>query len=87
MSQAAEKVINFILVMAFVVGVPLGAFYIATDPKPKVTPPVQQNVVIYEDGSGVQYAPGTDREIRTFPADTFAWDCRTMGNKVCGHTW
>lgn len=41
-----------------------------------------QNVVTYEDGSGVQY--DGDREVRTFPADTFVWDCATMGNRVCG---
>ena len=46
----------------------------------------RQDIVIYEDGSGVQYAPGTNREIRTFPEDTFAWDCATMGNGICGPT-
>lgn len=44
--------------------------------------PAGQNVVIYDDGSGVQYFG--DTEVRTFPADTFAWDCAAMGNRQCG---
>jgi hypothetical protein len=40
-------------------------------------------VEVYEDGSGVQYTPD-GREIRTFPEGTFAWDCTTMGNQICG---
>jgi hypothetical protein len=40
------------------------------------------DVVIEEDGSGTQYSG--DREVRTFPEGTFAWDCRTMGNRICG---
>ena len=36
----------------------------------------------YEDGSGVQYINGT--KVRTFPADTFLWDCTYMGNRTCG---
>lgn len=39
-------------------------------------------VEVYEDGSGVQYI--RNREVATFPADTFVWDCRAMGNGVCG---
>lgn len=43
-----------------------------------------QDIVIEEDGSGTQYSG--DREIRTFPAGTFAWDCTTMGDRLCTHT-
>lgn len=39
-------------------------------------------VDIEEDGSGTQYIRG--HKVRTFPEDTFAWDCRTMGNRKCG---
>lgn len=38
-------------------------------------------VEVFEDGSGVQYV--SDVEVRTFPADTFVWDCRSMGNLAC----
>lgn len=41
------------------------------------------DVVIYEDGSGVQY-DAYDDEVKTFPADTFVWDCTQMGNRICG---
>jgi len=34
--------------------------------------------VIFEDGSA-RAEDGT-----TYPEDSFAWDCETMGNKVCG---
>jgi hypothetical protein len=44
--------------------------------------PLPPPVVIYEDGSGVQYEG--DKEVKTFPADTFVWDCRRMGNRICG---
>lgn len=40
------------------------------------------NVEVFEDGSGVQYVAGV--ATRTFPADTFAWDCAQMGNRSCG---
>lgn len=40
------------------------------------------NVVVYEDGSGVQYIG--DMEVRTFPEGTFVWDCHRMGNRRCG---
>lgn len=43
---------------------------------------VPQNVIVDEDGSGVQY-DGTD-VVRTFPTDTFVWNCQTMGNHRCG---
>lgn len=42
-------------------------------------------VTIYEDGSGVQYLG--DKEVRTFPHDTFVWDCHTMGNRRCGSVY
>lgn len=45
-------------------------------------PPPPPAVVVYEDGSGVQYAG--DTEVRTFPEGTFVWDCRRMGNRICG---
>lgn len=41
-------------------------------------------VEVYEDGSGVQYINGM--EVRTFPSDTFVWDCANMGNRICGPT-
>lgn len=41
------------------------------------------DVEIYEDGSGVQY-DAYGQEVRTFPADTFWWDCTHMGNGICG---
>lgn len=41
-------------------------------------------VETYEDGSGVQYVNGM--EVRTFPSDTFVWDCTAMGNRTCGPT-
>lgn len=48
--------------------------------------PVQRHnsgdIVVEEDGSGVQYHG--DTEVRTFPEDTFVWDCTTMGNRRCG---
>lgn len=37
-------------------------------------------VDISEDGSGVQYVG--DQEVRTFPADTFAWRCEELGNEA-----
>lgn len=40
------------------------------------------NVVVEEDGSGVQYIG--DTEVATFPEGTFFWDCRVMGNRSCG---
>lgn len=43
------------------------------------------DIVVYEDGSGVQYFG--DKEIRTFREGTFVWNCRTMGNRRCGHRW
>lgn len=46
------------------------------------TPASSPDLVTYEDGSGVLYQG--DKEIRTYPEDTFPWDCRTMGNKTCG---
>lgn len=39
-------------------------------------------VETYEDGSGRQYVNG--EVVRHFPADTFVWDCRYMGNRTCG---
>lgn len=39
-------------------------------------------VVIYEDGSGVQYQG--DSEVKTFPEGTFVWNCHRMGNRICG---
>lgn len=41
-------------------------------------------VETYEDGSGVQYVNGM--EVRTFPSNTFVWDCLAMGNFACGPT-
>lgn len=41
------------------------------------TPAPAPGLVIFEDGSGV------DDTGRTYPEDTFDWDCATMGNKVC----
>lgn len=46
------------------------------------TPAPVYNVVVEEDGSGVQYIG--DVEVATFPEGTFFWDCRIMGNKRCG---
>lgn len=46
--------------------------------RPSTPPPV----VVYEDGSGVQYQG--DTEVKTFPAGTFVWDCHRMGNRICG---
>jgi hypothetical protein len=42
-----------------------------------------RSVVIYEDGSGVQYSPN-GQELRTFDEGTFVWECSTMGNRICG---
>jgi hypothetical protein len=38
-------------------------------------------VVVYEDGSGVQIIAGETE--RTFPEDTFVWQCDVMGNGNC----
>lgn len=43
--------------------------------------PPRSHVVVFEDGSGVQYVNG--RHALSFDEDTFVWDCRYMGNKVC----
>ena len=51
----------------------------------ELQPGAPRKIEVFEDGSGVlQYVEGTDWHERTFPADTFTWDCSTMGNKVCG---
>lgn len=44
--------------------------------------PVAYFVEVEEDGSGVQYIRG--QKVATFPEGTFEWDCRAMGNGVCG---
>lgn len=43
--------------------------------------PDTTDVVVYEDGAGVQYIG--DQEVRTFPVGTFVWDCRAMGDRMC----
>ena len=40
--------------------------------------PVPPGVTVFEDGSG----RGQDGTV--YDEGTFAWDCATMGNKVCG---
>lgn len=45
-------------------------------------PHVKQDLVRYEDGSGVLY--DGDQEVATYPAGTFPWDCHKDGNRVCG---
>lgn len=64
------------LTVSAILGAALGGFTGLKEPAPR--PPV----VIYEDGSGIQYVG--DREVRTFPEGTFVWDCQTMGNRICG---
>lgn len=48
----------------------------------RLVPPI--SLERYEDGSGVLYEG--DREVATFPEDTFTWDCHTQGNMKCGPT-
>lgn len=54
---------------------------------PDATP---KHINVFEDGSGVldyvvvNHDGSSDWHERTFPADTFTWDCATMGNHVCG---
>lgn len=45
----------------------------------------------FEDGSGTCFIDGgydenDDRTGKSFPADTFPWNCHTMGNRICGPT-
>lgn len=56
----------------------------AEENTPTYNSPATQDVVIYEDGSGVQY--DGDQEVKTFPEGTFVWNCHTMGNRICGPT-
>lgn len=63
-----------------VIGGWMNAAAVVTIPPP--APIERTEVQVYEDGSGVQYVAG--QAIRSFPADTFAWDCRHMGNGRCG---
>lgn len=53
----------------------------AVDSKPSC--PSGSALTVYEDGTGVCYTEDK-MEVGTFPGGTFKWDCRTMGNKVCG---
>lgn len=39
-------------------------------------------LVTYEDGSGTLYDHGV--RVGGFPSDTFPWDCKTQGNRLCG---
>lgn len=41
------------------------------------------DMVKFEDGSGIQYDE-EGRVVKEYPADTFEWDCETMGNRICG---
>lgn len=47
-----------------------------------VSAPSATSILTYEDGSGIQVT-GT-AVVRHFPSDTFAWNCETQGNKLCG---
>lgn len=66
----------YVIGLFFVIGIVSYAAGEKLQEKPAYT------VVIEEDGSGVQYIG--DREVATFPEDTFVWDCHTMGNRTCG---
>lgn len=53
--------------------------------------PADSTLKIFEDGSGACYRDDTgaiatdyDGIKFTWPENTFAWDCHTMGNKRCG---
>jgi hypothetical protein len=75
---SSRQVVNRLLAVAVVpvmlIGAGLGAHWSHRPDKPPI--------VIYEDGSGVQYQG--DIEVKTFPEGTFVWDCHRMGNRVCG---
>lgn len=47
----------------------------------KDSPTPDYSVTVEEDGSGTQYVAG--EVVRTFPVDTFVWDCQSMGNYLC----
>lgn len=42
----------------------------------------QRDLVVYEDGSGVEHLPNGQEVV--YDSGTFVWDCATMGNSVCG---
>lgn len=56
------------------------------------TCPSGSHLVAYEDGSGACYWNGSDdRDVVQrdghdiqWPENTFHWDCRVMGNNICG---
>lgn len=47
---------------------------------PNPQTPAGVDVVVYEDGSGVQHIG--DAEVRIFPAGTFVWRCQVDGNRA-----
>lgn len=48
--------------------------------------PTGSSLLTYEDGSGGCYQPGNTKPVLSWDEDTFPWDCRTMGNQICGPT-
>lgn len=89
----------FLLGLPLAISAGLYAGHVATPPIVNEVAPIQEILPIpadrgdtvpkgttidfWEDGSGVKY-DADGNEIATYPEGTFPWDCRTMGNRICG---
>lgn len=76
---------NFLLALPIAISAGLYAGHVTVPPIVHEVDPPSTFLDTYEDGSGVLY-DADDNEIATYPEGTFPWDCRTMGNRICGPT-
>ncbi|WP_157897077.1 hypothetical protein [Mycobacteroides salmoniphilum] len=47
----------------------------------------ETNPIAYEETSVVQTVPGDDNGDGVIDEDESGWDCKTMGNHICGIGW